>query len=158
MSLGAPLTITVAKPLPPKMPDLVGKKQKDAEAIADQYGWKLTVKKEVSSQAAGTIISQTPIAGTFMRGTASFTIVIAKKAPPPAEAAASAESGGSGGDPAPDPKCDSNYSGACLTPGIGDYDCAGGSGNGPNYVYGTVRVIGSDIYGLDADGDGYGCE
>jgi hypothetical protein len=37
-------------------------------------------------------------------------------------------------------------------------DCAGGSGNGPAYVAGPVSVIGSDIYGLDADGDGIGCE
>jgi hypothetical protein len=39
-----------------------------------------------------------------------------------------------------------------------DVDCAGGSGNGPAYVAGPVSVIGSDIYGLDADGDGIGCE
>ena len=25
-----------------------------------------------------------------------------------------------------------------------------------DYVYGTVRVVGYDEYGLDADGDGYG--
>ena len=45
----------------------------------------------------------------------------------------------------------------CLTPGIGDYDCAGGSGNGPNYT-GRVRVTGWDEYGLDHDNDGIGCE
>jgi outer membrane biosynthesis protein TonB len=53
--------------------------------------------------------------------------------------------------------CDPNYSGACV-PISTDVDCAGGSGNGPAYVRGPVRVIGSDIYGLDRDGDGYGCE
>jgi hypothetical protein len=37
-------------------------------------------------------------------------------------------------------------------------DCAGGSGNGPRYVNGPVRVYGSDPYGLDSDGDGVGCE
>jgi len=147
MSLGAPLTIMVAKPLPPKMPNLVGKKQKDAEATAQKNGWQLSIKKEVSSQPPGTIIRQTPAPGTFMRGTASLTVVIAKA--PPKE-----QSGGS----SPGSNCDPNYGGACLTPGIGDYDCAGGSGNGPNYVYGTVRVIGYDIYDLDRDGDGYGCE
>lgn len=55
------------------------------------------------------------------------------------------------------PQCDPNYSGACV-PIASDVDCAGGSGNGPAYVQGPVRVIGSDIYGLDADGDGIGCE
>jgi hypothetical protein len=53
--------------------------------------------------------------------------------------------------------CDPNYSGACLDPAASDYDCEGGSGNGPYYT-GTVTVIGEDHYGLDADGDGTGCE
>lgn len=53
--------------------------------------------------------------------------------------------------------CDPNYSGACV-PVASDVDCAGGSGNGPAYVSGPVYVVGSDIYGLDRDGDGVGCE
>jgi hypothetical protein len=58
---------------------------------------------------------------------------------------------------APKPACDPNYSGACV-PIASDVDCAGGSGNGPAYIYGPVYVIGTDIYGLDRDGDGVGCE
>ena len=58
------------------------------------------------------------------------------------------ESGSSG--------CDPNYSG-CV-PIASDVDCSGGSGNGPAYVQGPVTVIGDDIYGLDRDGDGIGCE
>lgn len=53
--------------------------------------------------------------------------------------------------------CDSNYSGDCV-PIASDVDCAGGSGNGPAYVRGPVYVTGSDIYDLDRDGDGVGCE
>jgi hypothetical protein len=53
--------------------------------------------------------------------------------------------------------CDPNYSGACV-PIASDVDCAGGSGNGPAYVQGPVTVTGSDIYGLDRDSDGVGCE
>jgi FKBP-type peptidyl-prolyl cis-trans isomerase len=53
--------------------------------------------------------------------------------------------------------CDPNYSGACLDPNASDYDCAGGSGDGPEYT-GPVHVVGSDHYGLDSDGDGYACE
>ncbi|WP_207933514.1 G5 domain-containing protein [Actinomadura sp. GC306] len=52
--------------------------------------------------------------------------------------------------------CDPNYSG-CV-PIASDVDCAGGSGNGPAYVQGPVRVIGSDIYDLDRDGDGIACD
>ena len=56
----------------------------------------------------------------------------------------------------PSSDCDPNYSG-CV-PIASDVDCAGGSGNGPAYVKGPVRVIGKDIYKLDYDGDGIGCE
>ncbi|MFU8876334.1 G5 domain-containing protein [Micromonospora sp. SL4-19] len=54
-------------------------------------------------------------------------------------------------------QCDPNYSGACV-PIASDVDCAGGSGDGPAYVEGPVRVIGTDIYDLDRDGDGIGCD
>jgi hypothetical protein len=53
--------------------------------------------------------------------------------------------------------CDPNYAGACV-PIASDVDCAGGSGNGPEYVQGPVRVVGTDIYDLDRDGDGIGCD
>jgi len=59
--------------------------------------------------------------------------------------------------PKPIANCDSNYSGACV-PIASDVDCAGGSGNGPAYAQGPVTVVGSDIYGLDRDGNGIGCE
>ena len=53
-------------------------------------------------------------------------------------------------------QCNPNYSG-CLDPYASDYDCLGGSGDGPEYT-GTVEVIGYDEYGLDEDNDGIGCE
>jgi hypothetical protein len=56
-----------------------------------------------------------------------------------------------------EPDCDPNYSGGCV-PVDSDVDCAGGSGNGPSYVDGVVEVVGSDIYDLDRDNDGYGCD
>jgi hypothetical protein len=64
--------------------------------------------------------------------------------------------------PKPTPKpppsgCDPNYS-SCV-PIAKDVDCEGGSGDGPAYVKGPVRVIGKDIYGLDKGGQpGIGCE
>jgi len=64
--------------------------------------------------------------------------------------------------PAPQPfvgapaGCDPNYT-PCV-PIASDVDCAGGKGNGPAYVRGPVTVIGDDIYDLDRDGDGLGCE
>lgn len=59
-------------------------------------------------------------------------------------------------DPAPAEQCDPNYT-PCV-PIDSDVDCAGGKGNGPSYVRGPVRVIGRDVYGLDHDHDGVGCD
>ncbi len=62
--------------------------------------------------------------------------------------------------PSPKPSggnCDPNYRGACLDPSASDYDCAGGGGDGPKFV-GPVRVVGTDHFNLDSDGDGIGCE
>jgi hypothetical protein len=52
--------------------------------------------------------------------------------------------------------CDPNYSG-CLNKYASDYDCAGGSGNGPYYT-GQVRVLGTDHFDLDRDNDRVACE
>jgi hypothetical protein len=54
--------------------------------------------------------------------------------------------------------CDSSYSGDCLDPGASDYDCAGGSGDGPEYAQGPIQVVGDDHFDLDRDGDGTACE
>ncbi|GIJ19682.1 hypothetical protein Vlu01_03060 [Micromonospora lutea] len=56
----------------------------------------------------------------------------------------------------PASRCDPNYT-PCV-PIASDVDCAGGSGNGPAYVTGPVKVIGTDIYDLDRDNDGWGCD
>ena len=58
--------------------------------------------------------------------------------------------------PDEDTGCHPSYEGACV-PFASDVDCIGGSGNGPAYV-GRVIVVGPDVYGLDRDGDGIGCD
>jgi hypothetical protein len=95
--------------------------------------------------AAGTVISQSREAGAGVLPDTTISLVVAKAPPPPPSTA-------------PPPNCHSSYQGECLKVGIGDYDCAGGSGNGPNYVQSTVRVVGPDEFDLDRDGDGWGCE
>jgi micrococcal nuclease len=69
--------------------------------------------------------------------------------PAPAAAPVAGSAGGA--------SCHPSYAGACLDPRASDYDCTGGSGNGPLYT-GRVRVVGPDVFGLDPDGDGIGCE
>jgi hypothetical protein len=64
-------------------------------------------------------------------------------------------------EPEPEPReespCHPSYAGVCV-PFATDVDCAGGSGNGPAYVRGPLRVIGPDVYDLDRDGDGIACD
>ena len=54
--------------------------------------------------------------------------------------------------------CHPSYPDVCLQSNAGDYDCAGGSGNGPNYVSGPITVLPPDPFDLDRDGDGVRCE
>jgi hypothetical protein len=68
------------------------------------------------------------------------------KAPPPPPSTAPA------GD------CDPSYPDVCLDPYAEDYDCVGGSGDGPEYVEGPIRVRQPEPFDLDREGDGWGCE
>ena len=136
------------------VPRLVGLRLARAKDSLAERG--LTAKvtyKSTARHAAGTVISQSRKAGAGVLPDTTVTLVVAKAPPPPPPTA----------PPAPPPttpprNCHPSYQGECLTVGIGDYDCAGGSGNGPNYVQGTVRVVGPDEFDLDRDGDGWGCE
>ena len=59
-------------------------------------------------------------------------------------------------EPQPAERCHPSYD-PCLDPSSSDYDCEGGSGDGPDYT-GPVTVTGSDDYDLDSDDSGTGCE
>jgi len=97
-------------------------------------------------------------AAAAQQATAAKAAQDAAAAKAAADAAKAATPPAPGAQPVPgtNPGCDPNYSG-CV-PIASDVDCAGGSGNGPAYVRGPLEVIGRDIYGLDADHDGVGCE
>jgi hypothetical protein len=137
------------------VPRLIGLRLARAKAsLADQGLTAKITYKSTARYRAGTVISQSRKAGGDVLPDTTITLVVAKAPPPPPPTA----------PPAPPPtapparSCHPSYEGDCLKVGIGDYDCAGGSGNGPNYVQGTVRVVGPDEFDLDRDGDGWGCE
>ncbi len=93
-----------------------------------------------------TTVARPTTTATPARVTVATTVPVTRAAPTTSTTAPAAAGG-----------CDPNYAG-CV-PIASDVDCGGGSGNGPAYVYAkNIRVIGRDIYGLDADGDGVGCE
>jgi hypothetical protein len=89
-----------------------------------------------------------PVAGDFGTLTGGGTPPPGCPAPAPTPTPAPA--------PAPESGCHPSYTGACV-PIVSDVDCVGGSGDGPKYV-GRVNVVGPDVYDLDRDGDGVGCE
>jgi beta-lactam-binding protein with PASTA domain len=135
------------------VPRLVGLRLAGAkDSLADRGLTAKVTYKTTTRYPAGRVIAQSRRAGAGVLPDTTITLVVAKAPPPPSTA-----------PPAPPPttppaNCHSSYEGECLKVGIGDYDCAGGSGNGPNYVQGTVRVVGPDEFDLDGDGDGLGCE
>jgi beta-lactam-binding protein with PASTA domain len=125
-----------------------------AKTVLSRRGLHWSIKyKSTSRFASGTVISQSSNAGAEVRPGASIAFVIAKAPPPPPTTAPPPPT------TAAPRNCDPVYPDVCLHRGIGDYDCASGSGNGPNYVEGPIRVLPPDPFGLDGnDNDGIGCE
>jgi len=142
---GSSVVLTVAKSYP-RIPNVVGSKLSYARRALARQDFDVRVRRETSSAAKDTVISQSPSGGTEARPGRTVTVVVAK--PPPQTSTGGTSSSGGGG-------CTPGYS-PCLPP-ASDYDCSGGTGDGPKYT-GRVTVTGSDPYGLDADGDGVGCE
>jgi hypothetical protein len=145
MRYEAPFTVVLAKPLP-SLPRVVGMKKGKALSELRLFNWQVTVVDQISSRRPGTVLAISPNGGSGVLPGSAITLTVAKKAPPTSAPTVSA-GGGAG--------CTPGYS-PCLPP-ASDYDCAGGSGDGPKYT-GYVTVTGSDPYGLDSDSDGAGCE
>jgi len=111
--------------------------------MVTKYRVTLVDGKEVSRETVSATARLEPVTEVTAVGSRA-------PAPPPAPAPVPFAQQG-GGD------CDSNYADACV-PVASDVDCEGGSGDGPGYVQGPVRIVGSDIYDLDRDGDGIACD
>jgi resuscitation-promoting factor RpfB len=133
--------LVVAAPLP-RVPSVVGKPEASAIRSLKNAGFK--VKKATRTRTTGqdgVVLSQSHPVGTRAKPKSVVRIVIS-------HVQRRSDAGASG-------NCTDGYH-PCLPP-ASDYDCRGGSGNGPKYS-GPVRVTGSDPYDLDRDGDGKACE
>jgi PASTA domain len=137
------------------VPRLVGMRLARAKDSLTDRG--LTAKvtyKATARYPAGTVISQSRKAGAGVLPDTTVSLVVAKAPLPPPPTA----------PPAPPPTapprdCHPSYPDVCLRPDASDYDCEGGSGNGPYYVSGPLRVLPPDPFELDGnDNDGWGCE
>ena len=138
---GSGVALVVAAPLP-RVPSVVGKSEGSAVRRLKNAGFK--VRKSTQTRSTGrdeVVLSQSPTGETRARPNSVVRIVISN-------VQRSRNSGRSR-------NCTPGYS-PCLPP-ASDYDCRGGSGNGPKRT-GPVRVTGSDPYDLDRDGDGVGCD
>ena len=137
-----------------KVPRLVGMDLASArQALADR-GLRGRVRyRSTARHPAGTVISQSHRGRAGVLPDSVITLVVAKAPPPPPTTAPPPPP-----STAPARECDPSYPGVCLDPGAVDYDCAGGSGNGPEYVDGPIRVRPPDPFDLDREGDGWGCE
>jgi hypothetical protein len=142
MLSGSGVVLVVASPYP-RVPGVVGLSQSEAVGRLKAAGFKVSVstaKRE--SGKNGVVLEQTPGGTARAEPHSAITLVVSsvvRKPPPP-----------------PQQSCTSGYE-PCLAP-ASDYDCAGGSGDGPGYAYGPVYINGSDPYDLDRDGDGVACE
>ncbi len=149
----APTTIAPPPSPDPAVPGARGQSLSAAKRAIRSKGLRIApIKYEYSQAPSGTVLRQDPPPGVEVPVGTRVTLVVSmgpSPAPPTTEAPP---------PPPPEPACDPNYQGACLDPDSPDYDCAGGSGNGPDYVSGPVYIVGSDPHGLDSDGDGVGCE
>jgi hypothetical protein len=142
LELGETVTLTIAKPLP-KIPHVVGKTLANAKRALENAGFEVgKVTQRASSKKKGTVISQSPDAGTSARPGRAVSLVTAKPTPQPSS------------------NCTPGYSPCLVYHGGADYDCYGGEGDGPYLTEPgvTYRVTGSDPYDLDGNNNGLGCE
>jgi hypothetical protein len=131
---------------------IVGEPEDETAAIATTEESTTTERPTTTQRPTTTTTRPTTTTTRPTTTTAPPTTAPPTTVPPPPTTAAPAP------PPPPPPSdagCHPSYD-PCV-PIASDVDCAGGSGNGPAYV-GRVNVIGPDVYGLDADGDGVGCE
>jgi hypothetical protein len=131
----------------PRVPKVTGLQLSNArDRLSSRGAWDIVVKRrEVSKGRTGDVLQQQPRSGRRL-GEQNRLVLFVARVPLPQPPTL---------EPAPGTNSSCDYD-PCLPP-ASDYDCAGGSGDGPEYT-GRVTVTGSDPYGLDADGDGVGCE
>lgn len=142
IAAGTAVALEIAVPYP-AVPSVVGRLQRAAAGMLRGAGFTVQVNEETrSSGREGVVLSQTPAGSELAAPGAVVTLVVLHVVRPVT--------------PHVSHSCTPGYT-PCLPP-ASDYDCAGGSGDGPEYADGPIYVTGSDPYGLDSEGDGVACE
>lgn len=122
------------------------------EDVAEKLPRATTTMRPATTLAPATTVPTFPPTTTTAAPTTTTAAPTTTPRVTAAPTTAAPPAAGSGED------CHPSYSGVCL-PFTSDVDCAGGSGNGPEYTSAkNIRVVGPDEYDLDRDGNGLGCE
>lgn len=141
LAAGTVVTLVVAAPMP-KVPGMVGQGAVAGQDALRQAGFKVrVVRRVVSSGADNVVLEQSPSGNQGAAPGSVVELVVSNLIKPLAPVVSN---------------CTTGYE-PCLAP-ASDYDCAGGSGDGPMYANGPIYVSGSDPYDLDSEGDGIACE
>lgn len=141
---GSAINLVLAAPYP-RVPTVVGRPRAAAVERLRAAGFTVeVVVRQRTSGRSGVVLRQSPQGGAQVAPGSQVRLTAATVVTPKPAAVA------------PVRTCTEGYR-PCLTPAP-DYDCAGGSGNGPRYAQGPIYVDGSDPYDLDRDGDGVACE
>jgi hypothetical protein len=139
---GSSVVLIVAAPYP-LVPSVIGLARAAAVSRLESAGFKVAITEVTrTSGAEGTVLGQTPGGSERAEPGSTIAVFVSHMVRPLA--------------PTVSQNCTPGYK-PCLTP-ASDYDCAGGSGNGPAYAEGPIYVTGSDPYDLDSEGDGIACE
>jgi PASTA domain-containing protein len=139
---GSAVVLVVAASYP-SVPSVVGRLKEGAVSRLKAAGFKVTVTIETrTSGKDGVVLRQSPEGTALAKPGSTITVVLSDVVRPVVAP--------------PSQNCTAGYK-PCLAP-ASDYDCGGGSGDGPEYAYGPIYISGSDPYGLDNDGDGVACE
>jgi PASTA domain len=155
----APIPSPDPEPETVEVPDLTGMTRADAKQVLADLGLKATTKYKFTDQdPPGTVISQSPKPGAAVLPSTTVSLMVAKTPPAPEPPPPPPSTAPPPPPTDPEPNCDPSYPDVCLDPAVEDYDCAGGTGNGPGYVEGPIRVRPPDPFDLDREGDGWGCE
>jgi hypothetical protein len=143
LDAGTSVAVIVASPLP-RVPDVVGDVKATAVSQVRAAGFSVQIStRKTTSGEDNVVLSQSPAGGKRVKPGEVIELVVSDLHKPVTLSSAGSSS------------CTPGYS-PCLPP-ASDYDCEGGSGDGPKYT-GYVEVTGSDPYDLDNDGDGVACE
>jgi hypothetical protein len=147
-SVPNPLAMTVRAEGPSTVPRLTTVLPPPEESTTSTTTTTVTTTTTTTTTST-TVAAPAPTAAVRLTAPTTGAPPATTAAAPPATTATSAAAS----------DCHPSYQGACVPVGVSDVDCGGGSGDGPAYVWvKNFRVVGPDVYRLDADNDGIACE